>query len=150
MATDDYDIADYDWSVTTLKLREIFEKAFAICLGFDDLVQIEDVVETCGNREGPPHLLRCLNVLASGEEHVEAISLPPGEHSIGLESILAELEHAFSFLSFCDYGEWMLWHLPGLGYGLYLQREASPRYYWTAKRLLDLSYEKARQNYSFG
>ncbi len=134
----------YEWSLITLKLKELFERAFGLVLDEDDLFEIQESVEDSCYESCPNGIEQFLNIVLSGEEHVEVTPIPD-RFSDFLE-ILFQIEDRFD-LNICDYGEWILWHFPGLGYGLWIQREASPMFYLTEKRLLSISYQQMIDDY---
>jgi hypothetical protein len=136
-------------SKITRKIIELLELGFGLTIIPEDAGKVQYEVEAYGLENVEDGIIiEFLDLLISKQEHIDPVKIYDSKSFSEIIGVLAELNEKFN-LKICDYGEWMLWHLPKLGYGLYIQREASPEYFWTEKRLLELSCEDAINSYSF-
>ena len=133
---------DYPWSKVTKKLVTLLEKALAYNVQSEDLWIIEENVidYRLENIDSGP-VIDFLSILTSGIEHPECV-LVTG-NPIELDNtliVIKELAEELTLeLKLYDHGEWLIWHLPKLGYGVFLEREAITPYYWTSKELLEVN-----------
>ncbi len=134
-------------SIIAQKLIQLVQLGFGRAVDEYDELAIQYEVEEYGLEHVEDGIIiEFLDILLSGEEHTTPVDLPDERLFFDFLGVLSELSILFD-LQLHNYGEWTLWHLPQLGYSLYIQFEASPSYFVTDKRMLGVSYEEAIQRY---
>lgn len=134
---------DYPWSDLTLQLRQLLSTGVGLTIHDDEMVVLQDAVEGVGFEDCPPDIAMLAGKLVSGVPLNTRVPLP--EHFGDFHEVLLTIDAQLP-INLCDYGEWLLWHLPGFGYGFFASLSYPPLWFTTSKRYLQISYEDAQRD----